>query len=429
LNKNKANEGMLNMLMETVLNDCHKIKGFVYRRSRFEEGDVAKIIAVDIESRKNSKGLCMECRKPCSGYDHLERREFYFIGLWGYNVRFYYTPRRVECPEHGIRVEYLPWAEGKSNITNVFRLFIAHWAKKLSWKEVGEAFKVGWGQVMESVEHVVNYGLEHRILDNISTLGIDEIQYRKGHEYLTLVYQTDAENRRLLWIGKDREAETLKGFFEWFGPKRIKSLMAICCDMWKPYLKVIKAMAGNALLILDRFHIMKMLNEAVDKTRKMEVASLNLPKEDDPLHKSKWCLLKRPANLTVNQATKMKDLLKRNLQSVKAYLLKEDFQKFWSYTSAAWAEKFLDQWAYMAMRSRIAPIKKVVKTLRKYKECILNWFRTKERISNGIVEGFNGKAKLTMRKSYGFRTYNVLEIVLFHALGNLPEPELTHRFY
>jgi len=417
------------MLIETVLNDCHKIKGFVYRRSRLEERDGEKVIVVDIERRRNSKGICRECKKPCPGYDHLLLREFHFIGLWGYRVIFCYTPRRVECFKHGIHVEYMPWAEGKSDITNVFRLFIAHWAKKLSWKEVGEAFKVGWGQVMDSVEHVVQYGLKHRTLDDVSTLGIDEIAYRKGHEYLTLVYQTDAHNRRLLWMGQSREAETLQSFFDWFGPERIKNLTAICCDMWKPYLKVIKAMANNALLILDRFHIMKMLNEAVDKTRKMEAARLDAPKGEDMLYKSRWCLLKRPENLTDNQATRMKDLLKQNLQSVKAYLLKESFQKFWSYTSAAWAGKFFDQWAYMAARSRIAPIKKVVKTLRKHKECILNWFRTKERISNGIVEGFNGKAKLTMRKSYGFRTYNVLEIALYHALGNLPEPELTHRFY
>ena len=106
---------------------------------------------VDIESRRNSKGICRECREACSGYDHLLPREFHFIGLWGYRVIFCYTPRRVECIKHGIHVEYMPWADGKSDITNVFRLFIAHWAKKLSWKEVGEAFKVGWGQVMDSV--------------------------------------------------------------------------------------------------------------------------------------------------------------------------------------------------------------------------------------------------------------------------------------
>jgi transposase len=416
------------MLIETVLNDCHKFKCFVYRRSRFEDRNGEKVIVVDIECRRNSQGKCRECKEACPGYDHLPTREFQFIVLWGYRVIFRYTPRRVECAEHGIHVEYMPWAEGKSSITNVFRQFIAHWAKKLSWKEAGEAFKVGWGQVYESVEHVVKYGLKHRSLDDISTLGIDEIAYRKGHQYLTLVYQTDAHNRRLLWIGESREAETLQSFFDWFGAERISKLTAICCDMWKPFIKVIKAMASNALLILDRFHIMKMLNEAVDNTRKMEAARLG-SQEEDQLYKSRWCLLKRPENLTDNQATRMKDLLKQNLQSVKAYLLKENFQKFWSYTSVAWASKFLDQWTYMAARSKIDPIKKVVKTLRKHKECILNWFRTKERISNGIVEGFNGKAKLTMRKSYGFRTYNALEIALFHALGNLPEPELTHRFY
>lgn len=417
------------MLIETILNDCHYFKCFKYRKGRFEERLGEKNIVIDIEPRKNSKGECPKCKERCSTYDHQSERIFQFIPFWGYNVEIHYIPRRVNCTVHGIHVEYMPWAEGKSILTNVMKLFVAHWAKKLSWKEVGEVFNVGWHHVAEGVKHVVAYGLKHRDLSGIKTLGIDEIQYQQGHKYLSMVYQTDSGNRRLLWIGKERKAKTLIRFFRWFGKEATAKLEAICCDMWKPFIKVIRKKAGQSLNILDRFHIMKMLNEAIDNIRKSEVTRFAYNNQENILHKSKWCLLKRPENLTENQATKIKELLQSNLQTIKAYLLREEFQKFWTYSSATWAEKFFDQWAFVAMRSKIEPVKKVVKTLRKYKENILNWFRTKEPVSNGIVEGFNGKAKLTMRKSYGFRTYEMLELALYHALGNLPEPEMTHRFF
>ena len=111
------------------------------------------------------------------------------------------------------------------------------------------------------------------------------------------------------------------------------------------------------------------------------------------------------------------------------YLLKEDFQQLWNYESTAWAAKFLDQWCRQVMRSRIEPMKKVARTLRAHRELILNYFRARKEFSSGVIEGLNNKAKVTMRKSYGFRTFRVTELALYHSLGKLPEPELTHRFF
>ena len=149
----------------------------------------------------------------------------------------------------------------------------------------------------------------------------------------------------------------------------------------------------------------------------------------EPLLKnSRWCLLKRSENLTEKQEVKLKDLLQYNLKSVRAYLLKEDFNGFWEYVSPAWAEKYLDRWCTRVMRSRIEPMKKVAKTIRNHKPLILNWFKAKKAFSSGIVEGLNNKAKVTTRNSYGFRTYRGVEIALYHALGDLPTPPTTHRF-
>ena len=147
------------------------------------------------------------------------------------------------------------------------------------------------------------------------------------------------------------------------------------------------------------------------------------------LKKSRWALLKNPENRTEKQTLKIKELLQYNLKSVKAFLLKLEFEKFWRYKSPYWAEVFLDRWIYKVMRSRIEPMKGVAKMLRNHKPLILNWFKVKGvRLSSGPVEGLNNKAKVTIRKSYGFREYDVLKMALFHQLGDLPEPEFTHRF-
>jgi transposase len=308
-------------------------------------------------------------------------------------------------------------------------VFLAHWARKLSWKETAVSFRTSWDKVCHAVEYVVAWGLEHRSLGPIRAIGVDEIQYAKGHKYLTLVYQIDQDFTRLLWIGKDRTVESFEQFFTLIGKPLSEAIEFVCSDMWKPYLRVIRERCTNAVNILDRFHIVAKMNDALDDVRAAEARRLAQDGFEPVLKKTRWCVLKRKANLTHPQRSRLRDLLRYNLKTVRAYLLKEDFQQFWDYDSPAWAAKFLDDWCQQAMRSRIEPMKKIAKTLRGHRELILNYFRAKKQFSSGVVEGLNNKAKITMRKSYGFRTFHVTEIALYHALGKLPEPETTHRFY
>ena len=171
------------------------------------------------------------------------------------------------------------------------------------------------------------------------------------------------------------------------------------------------------------------MNDALDEVRAAEARRLIEDGYQPVLKKTRWCVLKRKANLTTTQRFRLRELLRYNLKTVRAYLLKEDFQQFWDYNSPTWAAKFLDDWCGQVMRSRIEPMKKVARTLRGHRELILNYFRAKKMFSSGIVEGLNNKAKVTMRRAYGFRTFRIAEISLYHALGNLPEPKLAHRFY
>ena len=140
-------------------------------------------------------------------------------------------------------------------------------------------------------------------------------------------------------------------------------------------------------------------------------------------------LLKNPENLNASQKVKLKDLLLCNLKTIRAYLLKEDFKSFWEYKSTAWAGKFLDAWCTQVMRSKLEPMKRVAKTIRSHKALLLNWFEAKNMISLGAVEGQNNKAKVVTRKSYGFKTAEILKISLYHKLGKLPVPKLAHKYF
>ena len=417
------------MQLKSILNRVQKIKSFVYETVRWVEGAEEPTIEIEVRRRANSRSECSICGRRSPGYDRLPERKFEFIPFWGIKVFFLYAPHRVECPCCGVKVERIPWATGKHRLTDSYAWFLAGWAKRLSWKEVAEVFHTSWDHVFHSVEMAVLWGRKHMDMTNIKAIGIDEIQWQRGHKYLTLVYQIDAHCKRLLWIGKKRKVKTLLGFFRWFGKERSESLRFICSDMWKPYLKVIAKKAGKAIHVLDRFHIMAHMSKAIDEVRATEAKELKAKGHEPVLTKTRWLLLKRPENLSKKQGSKLADLLKYNLKSVRSYLLREDFQFFWTYKSPYWAGLFLDKWCTKTMRSKIEPMKKTARMLRTHRKLLLNWFRAKGQLSSGVVEGFNNKAKLTTRKAYGFRTYYAAEIALYHTLGALPEPKVAHEFF
>lgn len=416
------------MQLQTILNRIQKFKSFVYSRIRWIEIRGEPALEVEVQPRANGRALCSGCGKRRPGYDRLAARRFEFVPLWGLQVYFVYAPRRVSCPQCGVRVEQLPWATGKHRLTDAYAWFLARWARRLSWKEVAEVFRTSWDSVFRSVEMAVQWGRAHADYSGVESIGIDEVAWQRGHKYLTLVYQIDAHRRRLLWIGEHRKIKTLLRFFRWFGPERSQALRYICSDMWKPYLKVIAKKAGGAIHVLDRFHIMAHFSKALDEVRAEEVKAMKANGYEPILTKTRWLLLKRPENLSEKQETKLAELLQYNLRSVRSYLLKEEFQFFWSYVSPYWAGKFLDRWCTKTMRSKIDPMKKVTRMLRGHRELLLNWFRARGQLSSGVVEGCNAKAKLTFKKAYGFRTYRAMEVALYHTLGDLPEPVAAHRF-
>jgi transposase len=417
------------MQLKTLLNHVEWHKSFVYGEAKWSENEGPSAIEIPVQPRKNGRPICSGCRQPAPGYDRSPTpRRFEFVPLWGIAVFLVYHMRRVQCQNCGVKVEQVPWCDGKNQLTTTYRWFLAAWAKRLSWREVASTFGTCWQSVFRSVRHAVFWGIVHVNWNGIKSIGIDEIQWQRGHRYLTLVYQIDEGNKRLLWIGKERTKDTLEKFFRLLGDKA-QHLEFVCSDMWQPYLDVISKRADSAIHVLDRYHVMAKMNKAIDEVRAAEARQLKTDGYEPILKHTRWCFLKRPEHLTDKQTVTISEVLQYNLRTVRAYLQKVEFQRFWEYKSAYWAGQFLDEWCRRAMRSRIEPMQKVARMLQSHRELLLNWFRAQGTISAGVVEGLNNKVKLTMRKSYGFRTKNAAEIALYHNLAKLPEPEFTHRFW
>lgn len=211
-------------------------------------------------------------------------------------------------------------------------------AKHLFWKEVAHLFGLHWNTVRAAVQQVVDYGLEHRQTTEVLYIGIDELSRRRGHTYVTMVY--DLLRRRLLWVGGGRDKQVLEEFFAQWGPEWTKALQGICCDMWVPYVDVIRQMAPGATLVFDKFHIVKHLMETVDKVRRQASAEKG-QKHKNLVKGIGYIWLKNPWNLTNKQRVRLSQLEKLNLKINRAYLLKEQFPHFWDYVYPANAKKFL----------------------------------------------------------------------------------------
>jgi transposase len=335
-----------------------------------------------------------------------------------------YAPARVSCERCGaVCVEAVPWSQGKCRLSVGLIWLLAAWTKLLAWDVVARLFGVHWNTVAAAVRQAVAYGLDHREIGRVLYIGIDELSRRRGHVYVTNVY--DLEGKRLLWSGEGRGKETLERFFEAHGDALKDKVIGVCCDMWQPYIEVLRARCPQALLVFDKFHLIQKLLQAVDEVRRREAAAL---KKTNPglLKRTRYLWLKNPENLTAKQRARLGYLEKLNLRINRAYLLKEAFRELWTYAYRGWARRFLKKWFWWATHSRLKPMRDFAWTLRRHEEEVLNYFNL--RIDNGAVEGLNNKAKVVSHRCYGFRTPKTFITALYHCLGNLPEPQLVHRF-
>jgi transposase len=414
-----------------VLNKTQRLDGFVYEHTRLNKTRGGWRIDVDVSAHKQRAAKCSKCKLAAPGYDHLEQREWRGVPILGIDVIFRYAPRRVTCPTDGVIVEHMPWNEGKHPMTVTMMVFLAQWARRLSIKEVGEVFRLGWRSVFQAVAWVVAWGLEHRTLEGITGIGIDELHWGKGQRnkaYVTLIYQIDKCQRRLLGIVRGHAQKDLRRGLRNLGTKALASVRYVCSDMWKPYLKIIPQFFSNAVHMIDRFHVTQLLNQAVDKVRRLDMAAMKGRPQAKHIKGLRWSILRRFSRVRGRARQALTRMMNTRLATGRAWHLKEAFLHFWSYRSPRCASEFLRAWVTRAKRSRIPSMRKFAETLQRHEPMLLNWIQARDEIMTGAVEGLNNKCRVVTRRAYGYRSFAVLETMLYHTLGKLPMPELTHRF-
>ncbi len=378
---------------------------------------------VELDRIRRRRLPCSGCGERCTVRDRLPLRQWKHVSLWGIAVTLSYRPCRVQCPVCGTVVEAIPWSRGKSPLTVPLIMLLATWTRLLAVDVVARLFGVHWNTVYAAMKAAVDYGLEHRDKGHVLHIGIDEISRRKGHTYQTQVY--DLDRKVLLWSGEGRTQATLQRFFDEYGEDYLKQVTAVCCDMWDPYTKVIAERLPDALLVFDKFHLIRHLHKAVDEVRRQE-AAVHRKQGITLLKGERYLFLKNPENLTDKQQWTLSFLTRFNLDITKAWLLKEEFRLLWNCENAVQAQRFLKTWFRKVGYSRLKPMKQFVKLVKNHMDGILAWFDTK--ISNGVAEALNNTAKAISRRSRGFRTPGTFETVLMHCMGGLQLPQTMHKF-
>jgi transposase len=314
--------------------------------------------------------------------------------------------RRVDCPEHGVLVEAVPFARYRSGFTRDFEDVAAFLATKTDKSTIARFLRIDWDTVGRICERVVATDLDADRLDGLVNIGVDEISWRKHHKYLTLV--TDHTRRKVVWGKAGKDTATLDAFFDNLGPDRAAAIEAVSMDMGAAYAKSVRAEghAPRAVVCIDPFHVVKLVAEALDVERRKawnELRHDGNPAAAKKFKGARWALLKNPGNLTDDQAATLRKLKRRGGEVWRAYTLKEAFRAIFAgdLDTDAVAE-LIDRWISRASRSRLPAFVKTAKTIRKHRDGILAAIRLG--INNARAEGLNNVVRLIFRRARGFHS-------------------------
>lgn len=365
---------------------------------------------------------CSGCGKKRKSVYDSRVRSWRHLDLAGIKMVLRYRLRRVSCKKCGVLVEKVPWAEAASRYTLPMEGLVAYHAQKTDKTTVATLMRIAWRTVGEIVGRFVRREREDMgdPLDNLRRIGVDEISYRKHHQYITTV--VDHERGIVVWAAKGKSAETLKSFFEAIGPERAAKIEAVTIDMSGAYIKAVKESVPNATLIFDRFHVQRLVHDALDEVRREEVRSC-CADEKAALKNTRWAVQKRPWNLSDLETEKLSDLEEKNRPIYRAYLLKEWLATILDGRQINVASRKLDQWLDCARSSELPAFVRAAGTIGKHREGILAYVRT--RLNNGRVEGLNGKTRVITRRAFGFHSASSLISMLFLCCGGIE----THPFH
>lgn len=359
---------------------------------------------------------CGECHRPAHACHDRRERTWRHLDLAGMQTTLRYTQRRVTCAHCGVRVEQVPWADPASGFTKPFENQVGFLAQRCDRTTVTRLMRIAWRTVGRIIERVVarDEAQSPDRLDGLRLIGVDELSYRKHHKYITIV--TDQITGRVVWSAEGKNAETLGRFFAQLGPERCAMLEGVTLDLSGAFIKAVKKSAPQAKLIFDRFHIQKLVHEALDEVRR-ELARTADAEEKKTLKGTRYALHKRDWNLSPLERGKLEDLEAFNKPLYRAYLLKEMLVAALDRRQPNVARDKIIQWLASARDSGLAPFQKAARTIGKHIDGVIEYIRTG--LSNGRIEGLNGKARTLTRRAYGFHSAASLISLLFLCCGGI----------
>jgi len=370
------------------------------------------------------EGTCPDCGVICPRYDVRPTRTWRHLDTMQFATYLHSETPRVKCSEHGVKSVAVPWAGKNSRFTLLFEAFAVQ--VLLSARSVEEARKLlglNWHQVEAIKKRAVARGLSRREEEAVPYVGIDEKQFRRGHSYISNL--VDLERVRVLEVVEGRTEESALALLETgLSETQREQVDGAALDMWPAYTKAVKASLPEAAIVHDRFHISKHLNEAVDQVRRRENRQL-IKQGDNRLKGSRYLWLVNQENLDERFQEAFAVLKQSDLKVSRAWAIKELFRDFWDYSTKGWARRHFNKWYSWAIRSRLDPIKKVARMLKRHLENLLNYFE--HPITNAASEGINSRIQTVKSNARGFRSFQGYRTsVLFYCGGLDMQPGLSH---
>jgi transposase len=343
---------------------------------------------------------CSGCgRARRSVYDRRSRT-WRHLDFGGMEVTLRYDLRRVDCGRCGKVAELVPWAEHDSRYTRDFEDHVAYLAQRSDQTTVSTTMRIAWRTVGSIIERVVARCRREDLLDDLEYVGVDELSYRRHHEYLTVV--VDHVKQRVVWACEGKNAATLGRFFDALGPERTAKIKCVTIDMSAAYIEAVRTRAPQAQVVFDRFHVQRLVQDALDEVRRAEVRALEGTEERQGLKKTRWALLKNHWNLSAIEHQRLSTVQRTNRRLYRAYLLKTVLADILGRRQVNVVRDKLNEWISWARRSRLKPFKRAAATIRKYFEGVVAIVETG--LNNGRTEGLNGKIRTITRRAYGFHS-------------------------
>ncbi len=391
-----------------------------FARTVVERVAVEAEASIEVDARPSTRrarcGGCGRKGKRLHGTQG-KAREWRHLGMWGRRVIIKATVHRVLCRRCGVRTMDVPWARPGSVFTRAFENEVAWMLQRTDQTTVARYFRISWRAVGRIARRVVAESVDGSRLDGLQFIGVDEINYGRPQKFLTVV--VDHISGRTVWAAPGKSAETLGLFFAELGPERSTAIEIVTMDMSAAYTRAVHDHAPQAEIVYDRFHVVQLLNAAVDEVRR-EAMRMADDEEKRSLKSTRWPLLKNPWNLTRRERQKLSDLQRNNRRIYRAYLLKESFQQIYDAPSVAHADDLFVGWYAWARRSALAPFRKFAATIKSYWPAVRRFLEVK--LTNAIVEGTNSKVRMISHRAFGFHSAAALIAMIYLNCSNIVIP-------